>query len=68
MQGSPVVSEERVGGRAGTAAPQGVVCELPNPPVSTGSFFPLIYPFNFNVAGGLSRDLVLGCYRDIPVT
>src|SRR6266850_1886757 len=28
-----VVSEERVGGRAGTAAPQGVVCELPNPPI-----------------------------------
>jgi hypothetical protein len=27
-----VVSEERVGGRAGTAAPQGAVCELPNPP------------------------------------
>ena len=26
------MSEERVGGRAGTAAPQGVVCELPNPP------------------------------------
>jgi hypothetical protein len=29
-----VVSEERVGGRAGTAAPKGVVCELPNPPLS----------------------------------
>ena len=28
------MSEERVGGRAGTAAPQGVVCELPNPPNS----------------------------------
>ena len=27
--------EERVGGRAGTAAPQGVVCELPNPPSSS---------------------------------
>ena len=27
------MSEERVGGRAGTAAPQGVVCELPNPPL-----------------------------------
>jgi len=27
--------EERVGGRAGTAAPQGVVCELPNPPISS---------------------------------
>jgi hypothetical protein len=34
-----VVSEERVGGRAGTAAPQGVVCELPNPPDFL--FFPL---------------------------
>jgi len=27
------MSEERVGGRAGTAAPQGAVCELPNPPL-----------------------------------
>ena len=27
-----VTCQERVGGRAGTAAPQGVVCELPNPP------------------------------------
>jgi hypothetical protein len=32
------MSEERVGGRAGTAAPQGAVCELPNPPL----FFPLV--------------------------
>ena len=31
VQGRCVVSEERVGGRAGTAAPQGAVCELPNP-------------------------------------
>src|SRR5271170_4370741 len=36
------MSEERVGGRAGTAAPQGVVCELPNPPLFVPSvFFPL---------------------------
>jgi len=34
VQGRCVVSEERVGGRAGTAAPQGAVCELPNPPIS----------------------------------
>jgi hypothetical protein len=31
----PVVCEERVGGRAGTAASKGVVCELPNPPSSS---------------------------------
>ncbi len=29
------MSEERVGGRAGTAASKGVVCELPNPPSSS---------------------------------
>jgi hypothetical protein len=37
------MSEERVGGRAGTAAPQGVVCELPNPPKFLAIFFPLKY-------------------------
>jgi hypothetical protein len=37
-----LVSEERVGGRAGTAAPQGAVCELPNPPS-----FPYRFPHQF---------------------
>jgi hypothetical protein len=32
-----VMYRQRVGGRAGTAAPQGVVCELPNPPDSSFS-------------------------------
>jgi hypothetical protein len=32
------MSEGRVGGRAGTAAPQGAVCELPNPPFSFADF------------------------------
>ena len=30
---------QRVGGRAGTAAPQGAVCELPNPLHLSDSFY-----------------------------
>jgi hypothetical protein len=45
---------QRVGGRAGTAAPQGVVCELPNPLLFFASAFhqfdasnpSLSYPWN----------------------
>jgi len=33
--GPPRSVPERVGGRAGTAAPKGAVCELPNPPKLT---------------------------------
>src|SRR5690242_21672864 len=33
-QSPRVTCQERVGGRAGTAAPKGAVCELPNPPIS----------------------------------
>src|SRR5215472_7440637 len=32
-QSPRVTCEGRVGGRAGTAAPKGTVCELPNPPI-----------------------------------
>src|SRR5207248_11282804 len=40
-QSPRVMCQERVGGRAGTAAPQGAVCELPNPPISIFPLFPL---------------------------
>src|SRR5215469_1078845 len=40
-QSPRVTCQERVGGRAGTAAPKGTVCELPNPPISKSPLFSL---------------------------
>jgi len=57
FEGDPKLVKRWVGGRAGTAVPQGAVCELPNPPLlptlSELPDIPSFAPFGANRASML---------------